>query len=469
MTFGRISECNIRVGKMFNESCEKISSYLGPQHWEKFQWIPLSDLLVDKLRSGVYVPANMRGEGIPLIDTKEVFSYDVLDENCSHDKVPLTESEVERFALNNGDLLFARKDLTENAGRCVLYNGNDNCATFSGDVIRAKIDTNKGNSWFLYGFFNSKLGKSIIRTIMEKTASSGIRSSDLLKIPVPEIPLPRQNSIGEILKTYNEAIQLNSNRANLIDNLSKLYFESLFRLFEPKNMVATDKHLTGLIGEISSLYPKTMKDSEIGPIPNGWEVRTLGELTSKITTGLNPRKNFILGTGENYYVTTKNISQGRIFFDDSCDLVDSIALDKINKRSKLQIGETLLTGVGSIGETFMLYKNPHNWNINESIYSLRANKEIISEYLLYRILNSDRFKNYCEEHAVGSVQIGIRKFDIERYRVAIPPYSLSEKISKLFKINMDLFKNSILNLEYLEKQRNLIFSVLLDSDEVLLS
>lgn len=52
--------------------------------------------------------------------------------------------------------------------------------------------------------------------------------------------------------------------------------------------------------------------------PDGVEYKKLGEVTKKISTGLNPRKNFKLNTAdaENYYVTVKEFTSGKIIFSE---------------------------------------------------------------------------------------------------------------------------------------------------------
>ena len=40
------------------------------------------------------------------------------------------------------------------------------------------------------------------------------------------------------------------------------------------------------------------------------------ELVVDSRTGLNPRKNFVLGTGNNYYITIKDIHDGKIVITD---------------------------------------------------------------------------------------------------------------------------------------------------------
>lgn len=79
-----------------------------------------------------------------------------------------------------------------------------------------------------------------------------------------------------------------------------------------------------------------MVESELGRIPKGWSIKKLGELTSKFCTGLNPRKNFVLGEGNNYYVTIKNMGENNVYLNDKCDKVTDEAIKIINKRSDLK-------------------------------------------------------------------------------------------------------------------------------------
>ena len=47
-------------------------------------------------------------------------------------------------------------------------------------------------------------------------------------------------------------------------------------------------------------------------------------------TGLNPRKNFTLGTGENNYITIKDIKDGEIFISDKTE--STIWLSKLLRK-----------------------------------------------------------------------------------------------------------------------------------------
>ena len=146
--------------------------------------------------------------------------------------------------------------------------------------------------------------------------------------------------------------------------------------------------------------------------------KRLDDYLEKITTGLNPRQNFKLGHGSNYYVTVKNIDDGRLLLNESCDKVDDEALLLINKRSQLDKGTILFTGIGSIGRTFFVYEKPKNWNISESVFAFKAGNNISPEFL-YMLLTSDVFQSYCINNASGSAQKGIRMEYLKKYPMPV--------------------------------------------------
>ena len=150
-----------------------------------------------------------------------------------------------------------------------------------------------------------------------------------------------------------------------------------------------------------------------------WKSMTLDDVTSKFATGLNPRKNFVLGQGNNYYVTIKNMQNNQVVLDSKCDRVDDEALVKINKRSDLKVGDLLFSGIGTIGRTYLIKNKPTNWNVSESVFTIRPNNKISSEFLYLLLLDSD-MQNYAVSKASGSVQKGIRMADLKLYKLNVP-------------------------------------------------
>ena len=216
-----------------------------------------------------------------------------------------------------------------------------------------------------------------------------------------EIELPSQiDRIASILSSLDRKIELNNKINDDLEEMAQAIFKNWFVDFEP-------------------FKDGKFVDSELGMIPEGWKVVTLDDLTSKFGTGLNPRKNFVLGHGNNYYVTIKNMGNNRIYLNDRCDKVDDEALAKINKRSKLQKGDLLFSGIGTIGRVAMVVEDPLNWNTSESVFNMHPIDSVSSEFI-YLLLLSDIFQQYVRQNAQGGVQQGIRMASLKAFQLAIP-------------------------------------------------
>ena len=163
-----------------------------------------------------------------------------------------------------------------------------------------------------------------------------------------------------------------------------------------------------------------------------WSEVTMDDITSKFATGLNPRKNFVLGHGENYYVTIKNMNNNRVYLDSKCDMVDDEALIKINKRSDLQVGDLLFSGIGTIGRVHLIDEPPTNWNISESVFTMRPS-EVVSSEFLYLLLLSYDMQDYAVSLASGSVQKGIRMADLKRYKLYLPSKEDMDRLTATWK------------------------------------
>jgi type I restriction enzyme, S subunit len=266
-----------------------------------------------------------------------------------------------------------------------------------------------------------------------------------ISIKLPKLNI--QEKIINILQTIENKVLVNNKINEKLEQVAKALYNEWF-----VNFNFPDENGLPYKDNGGEFY-----ESELGEIPVGWEVKALGDLTSKFTTGLNPRKNFVLGQGNNYYVTIKNMSEGTVVLDDRCDRVDNEALAIINKRSQLQQGDLLFSGIGTIGRVYYINETPKNWNISESIFTIRPNDMITSEFL-YRILLTEHLQEYVQQLSSGSVQKGIRMGDFREYKISVPTKEInllfSEKYSKILnkqkenekeKIVLNNLKNILLN------------------------
>ena len=308
---------------------------------------------------------------------------------------------------------------------------------------------------------------------MSGTTRPAIGIQALRKIKVNLPPLHSQKKIAYILSTLDDKIELNRKMNQTLEDMSQALFKSWFVDFDPIHAKANatsdadyekiTKEL-GISREILDLFPDEFEESEFGMIPRGWTVESLNELTSKFATGLNPRKNFVLGEGNNYYVTIKNMSNQDVILNDKCDKVTDEALIKINNRSDLRKGDFLFSGIGTIGRVFYLHETPLNWNISESIFTIRVDSNKLTEQLLYLTLLGNKLQNFAQHQASGSVQKGIRMGDLKSFEVAIPNISIQQILSKSISLFIDKIKANTQEIKTLQKTRDTLLPKLLSGE-----
>ncbi len=172
-------------------------------------------------------------------------------------------------------------------------------------------------------------------------------------------------------------------------------------------------------------------------IPKGWEVKPFNECIESINTGLNPRKNFKLNTGGNIkYLTVKNLTTtGNLNFT-PCALVDENARRMIHKRSDIQKGDILFASIAPLGRCYIITDEPKDWDINESVFSIRPNYDNMTSFYLYMTFMSEIFIKRAESNSTGSMFKGIRQNELKNIITIIPPKPLLDKfdsaIEKVF-------------------------------------
>ena len=238
------------------------------------------------------------------------------------------------------------------------------------------------------------------------------RTISLTALRNMEVKLPSmetQYRIASILSRYDSLIENYQKQIKLLEEAAQRLYKEWF----------VDLH-----------FPGHENAKIVDGVPEGWEKKTIDDVTCKVTTGLNPRKNFVLGKGSNYYVTIKNMADNTLFLDDRCDRVDNEALEKINKRSDLKIGDILFSGIGTIGRVALVDIPTNNWNVSESVFTLRVN-DIVTKEFLYLMLLSPDMQNYCQSNAHGAAQKGIRMADLKAYSFNLPPFGVIQKFTNL--------------------------------------
>ena len=132
----------------------------------------------------------------------------------------------------------------------------------------------------------------------DKSSVPGVNRSDLHRILVLRPPLEVQRTIASVLGAFDDKIEQNRRTARTLKRLAQAIFRAWFVDFEPvKAKVEGAASFPSMPQPVFDALPARFVDSDIGPVPEGWEVKTIGE-SMLLTMGQSPPSEFYNETGE---------------------------------------------------------------------------------------------------------------------------------------------------------------------------
>ncbi|PHQ45849.1 hypothetical protein DJ68_10550 [Halorubrum sp. C3] len=180
---------------------ETQDSWLGeiPENWNIVQFSEI----VESNRNGLYKSKDAYGEGCPIAKMGNALEKRVLDMS-SADRLELTEEEKEKYGLNEGDLIFARRaQEVSAAGDCCYVPELDELTVFESSLIRVRL-SEEANPEFYTQYFDSPVGSRSIDRIVTETSISGIATGDLLDLKVAVPSLGEQKEIADIMWQFDD-------------------------------------------------------------------------------------------------------------------------------------------------------------------------------------------------------------------------------------------------------------------------
>jgi type I restriction enzyme S subunit len=206
-------------------------------------------------------------QGIPVIRGSNLNNGRFLDMN---EFVYVSDSKVRKDLSGNlakpGDLVFTQRG-TLGQVAIIPKEGISDRYVVSQSQMKLTVDDTKADQFFLYYYFSSR---EVIDRITNFTSSSGVPHINLtvlrnFEIPVP--PLEIQKSIASILSAYDDLIENNRRRIQLLEQAARLLYREWFvRLRFPGH-----EHVRVMDG-----------------VPEGWERKILGDLCREVRELVKP-------------------------------------------------------------------------------------------------------------------------------------------------------------------------------------
>lgn len=255
-----------------------------------------------------------------------------------------------------------------------------------------------------------------------------------------------QQKIAAVLSSLDDKISLNNRINAKLEQMAKRLYDYWFVQFDFPN--ADDKPYKSTGGKM--VWNEELKRE----IPEGWEVVKFKDVITHINTGLNPRDNFSLGNGNIKYITVKNLTEkGEIDFS-NCDLIDEDARELVHNRSEIEKGDILFASICPLGRCYLITSEPENWDINESVFSIRPNYTNVTSVFLYAVLRDPYYVKKMTQKATGSIFKGIRIDDIEKIELVLPEKNIIDLYTEKVK--------SIINKQVILQEENLKLTAMRD-------
>lgn len=164
---------------------------------------------IAEFRNGLNFTRASRGASIRVIGVGDFLDNETLS-NASDASSVVTNSAInDDDLLIEDDLLFVRSNGNKRlVGRCVLVKNLKEPTAFSGFTIRARITSSDIDPSYLSKVVHSPLFKHHLSRLGGGSSISNLSQSTLASFEFPTPPLPEQRKIAEILRAWDDALDL---------------------------------------------------------------------------------------------------------------------------------------------------------------------------------------------------------------------------------------------------------------------
>jgi type I restriction enzyme S subunit len=142
---------------------------------------------------------------------------------------------------------------------------------------------------FIRGVIELSLGALLVQA----TGSTfpNVSKAQLEQLHIPSLSLRIQAAISEVLGALDDKIQLNRKMNATLDELARTLFRGWFVDFDPVRAKMEGREPFGMDADTAALFPDRLVESPLGPIPEGWEVLSLGNIVGLSRSSVKPQDN----------------------------------------------------------------------------------------------------------------------------------------------------------------------------------
>ncbi len=135
--------------------------------------------------------------------------------------------------------------------------------------------------------------------------------------------------------------------------------------------------------------------------------------------------------GRYFLLSNKNIINGQIIISDADRRINKESFSKINKRTKLENGDLVISTVGVLGKLAIIKAENLNYDFQRSVGIIKCDEKKINTKYLYYYLNTQFVQNRLNHLSKGAVQKCLFISDLKNLEIDFPDLSTQQKIASV--------------------------------------
>ncbi len=369
-----------------------------------------------------------------------------------------TDREVENCTLYADDVVITKdSEKDDDIGVPALVRENIPGLVCGYHLAILRPNPSKVDGAYLFYALGTKEAQHQFHSFANGITRFGIRKSDLSLVEVPLPPIPEQRAIAHILGTLDDKIELNRRMNQTLEAMSRAIFQDWFVDFGPvrAKLEGRDPYLPP---ELWDLFTDDMVDSELGEIPEGWEVGVLSDIVELLGGG-TPRTSVPdYWDGEIPWYTPKDApGTSDVFALATERSITQAGVDNSSTKI-LPAGTTVISARGTVGRLACLGVP---MAMNQTCYGIRGKSGYPDYFTYWGVENS---VNGLQTRTHGTVFDTITRETFQMAETVLGPHPVVHAFELTIGNLMNRIRENLKESRYLAAQREAMLPKLISGE-----
>ncbi len=338
---------------------------------------------------------------------------------------------LERFELLDGDILMAMTGATVGkAGRFRLTE-----PAYLNQRV-ARISAKKGHLFddFLYAVVSLPGFDNLIEGASAGSAQANISAAGIGSVVIPKLSDSEQIQIGCIARMLDDRMALLRETNATLEAIAQALFKSWFVDFDPVHARARGEQPAGLAPEVAALFPDRFEESELGMVPRGWKVVSVGDV-AEVVKGKSYSSKDLVDSHDTALVTLKSFERGGGFrLDGFKPYSGAYKPSQVVVPGDLIIAYTDVTQAAElIGKPAIVVgvENHQTLVASLDVGIVRPVEDNVSRQFLYGLFRTEPFQSHTFAHTSGTTVLHLAKDGVGSFEFACPPVELVKAFTEI--------------------------------------